>query len=480
MPVRQDVVGVCETGAMSGTWATSLRKRLAYGLLSNFFSKAVIAVSQLVGVPIFLHFWGVKLYGEWLLLNAIPTYLGLSDMGFGSAAANEMTILEAQGKRREVIETFQSIWLLITVSSGLVGLLSFLSVPWMPLARWLRLTQMSSTQTTWVTLLLIGVVVLGMQEQLFQCAFRCVGEYAYGTSIKASIQFFSFVGVAIAVALGAGVVQAAAVYAAVNGCGTIAIWLLLRRSVPWVHLGWKQARWSIVRRLSSPAISFLGFPIGNAISLQGILFVVNANLGAVGVVVFGVTRTASRFALQLLLTVNNAVWPELSAAFGAGDLSLTRRLHRRACQAALAISWPIVVVMLVAGPWLIRLWTHKDVVPSRVLLLLMLSVVVIQSFWTTSATLLFAINRHQKLSLLFMTGTSLSLLLAVYLTRIAGVDGAALSMLVSEFAVVSYVLPTTLKILGDTPREFFLAMFQPIHGLGLRKVAARILGFRQV
>ena len=33
--------------------------------------------------------------GEWILLNTIPSYLGLSDVGFGSVAGNEMTMLAA-------------------------------------------------------------------------------------------------------------------------------------------------------------------------------------------------------------------------------------------------------------------------------------------------------------------------------------------------------------------------------------------------
>jgi len=461
---------------MSGQWAHGLRKRVAYGLLSNVFGKVVVAISQLIGVPIFLHFWGKEMYGEWLLLNALPTYLGLSDMGFGSAAGNEMTILESQGKRGEVIETFQSIWVLITLASGIAGLLSFLIIPLIPLQHWLHLTQLTPKATTWISLLLVGALVLGMQEQLFQSAFRCVGQYAYGTFVKAVIEFASFTGVAVAVVFGATPVQAAIAYAAINVCGTIAIWLLLRRSIPWVHLGWRHARWPVIRKLASPAFSFLGFPIGNAIGIQGILFVINATLGAVGVVLFGVTRTASRLAFQLLQTVNNTVWPELSAAFGAGDISLTRRLHRRACQAAFAVSWFMVLVMIAAGPWLIRLWTHNKVSPTRGLIGLLLLAIVFNSFWKTSSTLLVAINRHQKLAGLYLIGTSASLVLAIYLTRLWGVNGAAVSLLVSEMVLMFYVLPVTLALVEDTPRAFARAMFQPIKGLSFQQIM-RSLGY---
>jgi len=47
---------------------------------------------QIVSVPVFLHFWGVKLYGEWLIISGIPTYLRLSYVGFATVACNDMTM----------------------------------------------------------------------------------------------------------------------------------------------------------------------------------------------------------------------------------------------------------------------------------------------------------------------------------------------------------------------------------------------------
>jgi len=91
--------------------------------------------------------------------------------------------------------------------------------------------------------------------------------------------------------------------------------------------------------------------------------------------------------------------------------------------------------------------------------------------WTTSSTLLFAINRHQKLAVLYLVGTSASLVLAVYHTRLWGVDGAALSLLVSELVMVRYVFPTTLALVEDTPRGFIRAMFEPIRGISFQQIA---------
>lgn len=79
---------------------TSIKRRLIAGFGAGTFSRLMTTLIQIVGVPIFLLHWGTALYGEWLLLNTIPAYFALSDIGFGSVAGNEMTMLVAAEKKR--------------------------------------------------------------------------------------------------------------------------------------------------------------------------------------------------------------------------------------------------------------------------------------------------------------------------------------------------------------------------------------------
>ena len=76
----------------------SLKNRIIKGISANLVSQVINAAIQLVSLPIFLKYWGADLYGEWLILSSIPIYLSMSDIGFGVAAANEMTMKIAQNK----------------------------------------------------------------------------------------------------------------------------------------------------------------------------------------------------------------------------------------------------------------------------------------------------------------------------------------------------------------------------------------------
>ena len=74
------------------SFTSSLRGRLSRGLGAQGFSQVVQILIRLGEVPLLLHFWGTQLYGEWLMLTAIPAYLAIADGGFTGAASREMSM----------------------------------------------------------------------------------------------------------------------------------------------------------------------------------------------------------------------------------------------------------------------------------------------------------------------------------------------------------------------------------------------------
>ena len=257
--------------------------------------------------------------------------------------------------------------------------------------------------------------------------------------------------------MGGGARVTALVFAAANIAGTILLAIMVRRDIPWIRYGWSHARFAEIKRLTRPAFAFMGFPIGNALNLQGTLMAVGYALGPTDVVIFGTARTVSRVALQMIQMVNNTFWPEMSIAFGQKNADLTRTLHRRACQMALILAATVVLGMLTVGPWFLSHWTGGHVPPSRGLLSILLLVVVFYSLWSTSSTLLKAINQHERLAAVytFATGHHLrNLLLSRPPLRPLR---SRRVLLVSEAVMNLYVLPASLKIADDHLHGDFLA-----------------------
>ena len=125
---------------------------------------------------------------------------------------------------------------------------------------------------------------------------------------------------------------------------------------------------------------------------------------------------------------------------------------------ALIIAAVVVTGMMTLGPWFLSHWTGGHVPPSRGLLSILLLVVAFYALWSTSSTLLAAINQHQRLAAWYIFATSATCALCYPLARMYGLYGAAAALLVSELVMNLYVLPASLKVAHDTFGAFIASM----------------------
>jgi len=434
------------------------QRRLAWSFLSSTVARLSQTAIQFIQVPVLLHFWSVPLYGEWLVLNSIPTYLSFSNAGFGTVAGNEMTMMNAGGDREGALRVFQSCWwLIVAICSGLTLLLSA-TLYFLPAARILKISHISDVDTKWIIFYLAVSILLAQLEQLLQSAYRSIGRYPYGAIVKTAMALAAFACTLLSVALGHGPRTTALVYAAASIVGTVFLALLVKHDISWIEFGWRHARFAEIRRLARPAIAFMGFPIGNALNLSGTLLAVSYALGPVSVVIFSTARTISRGALQMIQMVNATFEPELTLSFGAKNIELTRTLHRRACQLALILALLIAASVAIGGPYVLSHWTGGHVPPSRGLLNILLLVILVYALWSTSSTLMTSTNQHQTMAAVYLSATSLTCVACFLLARWKGLHGAAAALLLSELAMTIYVLPASLRIAHDTLPAFAASM----------------------
>jgi O-antigen/teichoic acid export membrane protein len=450
------------------------KRRLLLGFLVNWIGKIASSLIQFVQIPIFLHFWVTPLYGEWMIVSSIPSYLSFTNSGFGTVAGNEMTMMVARDDRDGALRVFQSCWWFIAIICVTSIVLLSGALYYLPAAKLLHLTHISETDTKWIIFYLGVSVLFGQLEQLVQSAYRSVGRYPYGAFLRTLFSLLAFISILVAVVLGCGARVAALVYAITNVVSTVIMCFLVRRDIPWLKYGWRHASFAEIRKLARPAIAFMGFPMGNALSLNGSLLAVGYALGPVAVVVFSVARTVSRVALQMVQMVNSTFEPEMSLAYGAGNYELVRTLLRRACQLALIVAVAVVLVMLTVGPWFLTHWTSGHVPPSRPLLTILLVVVVFYALWSTSAMLMTSTNQHQKLATYYIFGSSLTCIFCYIFAHAWGLYGAAASLLISEIVMNFYVVPACLRIAHDTLPAFLASLLHYPHSLRPSMVIAHL------
>ena len=436
-----------------------VRRRLMRGFGATALGPVVTAIIQLGSVPLFLHAWGAAKYGDWLLLSAIPNYLTLTDLGFGAASGSDMSMRVAVNDRQGALRTFQSSWVLVTAVSFVALLLACTCVWWIPWQHWLRLSSVSNFQAATVVIVLGAYVVLTQQNGVTESGFTCDGHFATAIFWMTILRLTENVAATTVAVLRGDLLAVASTFLIVRFVGTIACVLLLRHMSPWIHYGIQHARLTTIKQLAAPAFGFIALPIGYALNLQGLILVIGARLGPVAVVSFSTLRTLTRLNSQLIAVIKGALWPELSRAFGAGKISLARRLHRHACQASLGLSICGGFLLWVLGPFIYRLWIRQGVSFDATCFHILLLVVVTNSLWDTSSVIPMSINLHCRIAVTYSIAALVSLGLAWVLVAPLGTVGAALALFATDGWMTWLVFRTSLYHVQDSFKEFIGSLF---------------------
>jgi O-antigen/teichoic acid export membrane protein len=395
---------------------------------------AIGILIQIAAVPIYLRGFGTTVYGEWLVLSAIPLYLSVSDFGFASVSANQATREAAIGDLARARGTMRSAWLMVTLLSAALLAVVGLLIPFVPFG-FLPVRAIPSGDQRWILLLLIGYVLATLQSSFVEGCFRAGGRFPLGIIMANFLRLAEFVAAALVALWTRNPVAVAAALFGARAIGQAAYALALRRLVPELTLGFRDAHLARLRELAVPALAFLSFPLGNALAVQGMVMVTAAELGAAAVVTLNALRVMANLLRHISGVVYNGVLPEVTAAVALEDRDRARRLVNTSFAVTLLVAALCAVVLAAAGNTMLAIWTDGRIRASSVLIVAMLATVLADLPWLAWSLLLLARNEHQLLGALYAGSCLLAVFAAELLLPRLGLLAVPLALFLIDVIV---------------------------------------------
>jgi O-antigen/teichoic acid export membrane protein len=409
---------------------TPIVRRVVAGLGANAFGQAVNVGIQVLSLPLFLYRWDLPTYGTWLMLSAIPSYLSMADVGMLTVGGNRMTMAMGRGDVAEANCLFQS---MLTLMSGVCGGLALLAIPIFLLT---PLPGVTSFDERGALLALAFGVLAALYGGLADIAFKSTHRFASGVMLAnltrlgewcGGIAGLFWNGTFTAVALGMLGARAAGTAAA--------IWVAFRGRREDLCWGVRLARRSEALTMVRPAVSFMAFPLANALTLQSVTLLVGHLFGPSIVALFNAYRTIARVAVQATSIFSLSLWPEFSRLYGKNGPQAIASLYRRAAILGAASSVGLSVALYAAAPTLLHLWTRGAVGLDATLMAFMLAYAAAVGVSHVPRIVLISTNLHTPLarwSLILSAAVPPSAYVAGLFD---GIDGVALAMLSAEALV---------------------------------------------
>lgn len=402
-----------------------LRPGLIANIGANGLGQLFQALIQLVSVPVYAHSLGLERFGVWLLFATLPAYLAASDFGLTVAAGNDMTTRIARGDPDGARTTFRALARSMVLVALSVGLTIAVLLGWLfpqPLA---SLAPACGGQPFAVLSLILFYSVALLHCSISFAAFRATGEYSVSSY---RLQWITLLEAATAMALalaGLGLVAMAAALAIVRTVGAGRLWLLLRQRQPLFFHGPVESLPARSRSLLRPALAAFALPVSHLLVLQGSVALIGLLAGPAAVPAFAATRTLTRLAVQVGMTVNYASLPEFTFAHARGETARKLDLIGLSGLAALGTLLPAAAVLIPLGAELVGGWTQGRIHAPDSLVLAMVLSMLAHGLWVPVSNFLLAASHQASFSWIYLGVVTAAMGLAVRLVPTGGATAMA-------------------------------------------------------
>ena len=429
----------------------SIKDRFINAVIANLFSQGANILIQILSIPLFIKYWGIDIYGDWLILITIPAYLSISDFGFTTISGNLMAMEVARNQRKNALVTFQStIFLLLIISIIITYIFNNIT-----LFNILNVNNINSDYIEKIIYILALYVVINLQNGLIGAALRSGGFNVTSIWIANISRLCEFTISIIALIMGGDPFVVAEVYLIVRIFTFISSLILLKMNMPWIKYGIRFLSIKQIKLMIKPSLFFMAFPLSNAIKNQGMISIVGINLGSAMVVGFIAMRTLINGVQQIMGVINGAIWPEFSKSHGSGDTLKTKNLHRLVCGLSFWLSAIAIIFIALFGHGIINIWTNNKIEFDPFFFYTMLLVTIINTIWNTSVVYLASTNKHIDISFNLLLTSIISLFIAYATINKFGLLSIPVSMILCELYMSYLVIKKSLKYTGDNMHDYF-------------------------
>lgn len=414
---------------------------------------------QFISVPIFLAYWGVNLYGDWLVLFSLTSYFAMSDIGLNTVTANEFSISYAKNQFKNCNTLFNNnlffilaVFLIVFTSTLFVFSVANLSTLF-------KLNIISENTAETIIVCLIVQVFAGMISGLFDAIYRATDRNATGVMVNNYVRMSENILLIIGVLLRLDLVVIIIIYSLPRCLGLLFKIFKTQRYFP-LSIHTKYFNWQEFKRIIIPAFSFLSFPLGNSIVLQGFTLLINFTLGSAAVVIYNTIRTLINFIKVGLGLISHSVWPELSLAYGRKDFVTMKKIHRYSVSVSFYFSFFAALFLLIFGELIYTTWTKNKLEFDIILFICFLITLVSNTVWYTSSVVLVSTNNHKIFSIYYVISCIISILLGFFIITTSGIISyVPLSLLVIDIFLIGFVLKQSLTIVDDNFQNFIKFIF---------------------
>lgn len=424
--------------------AAERHRRVALTAAAAALAKVLTVCTALISVPLTLHFLGSERFGMWMTISSLIAMLAFADLGIANGVLSAVAEAHGRDDRRTVQQLVSSGFFMLTAIAALLLALFAAVYAWVP---WHAVFNVQSELAraeagpalavfvlcfaAAIPLAVVQRVQMGLQQGFAASLWACVGSLCGLAGVLWAIHVQA--GLPWLVLALAGAPLLAALFNSLYFYG---------RLQPDLRPRWALFTRTAARRVAATGALFFVLQVTVAVAYTSDSLVIAQLLGASAVADYAVPEKMFGLITLALAMVLQPLWPAYGEAIARGDHAWVRRTLKRSVLMALGLAALASLVLVLAGPTLLRLWVGQAVVPPLMLFVALAVWKVVEAGGNAVAVYL---NGAHVIGLQVVVAIAVAicaLSLKFWLIPIYGVAGAVWATVVAYlvFAAVPYAI----------------------------------------
>jgi O-antigen/teichoic acid export membrane protein len=399
-------------------------------------ARVIGMLASLVTVPLTYRYLGPERYGLWMVLISIISVMGFADLGLGNGLINAVS--EAYGKddhhlAREYVTSALVMMLGIAAFFAVAGAIGYPYLPWM------RLFNVKSgavaAEGARAFLVLYAWFVLSIPLGVVTRAQAGLQKGYLPQIIGAAGSILSLLALLVVVALHGSLTWL--VFASTFGAiaSTVANGWMLFREHPWLVPAWHAYRRSSASKILRLGLLFFVLQCAMSVGFTSDNIVIAQVLGAAAVAVYAVPQKLFSFISMVVGMGITPLWPAYGEAIARGDVAWVRRVFLGSLWITLAIAVPLCTLLVLAGPWILKVAVGKSLHAPLSLLVVLGLWGVVSAVSAPMGMLLNGAGVLKAQAIIAVVASLINLALSIFLTRLFGVIGVCSGSIITQVLI---------------------------------------------
>jgi O-antigen/teichoic acid export membrane protein len=430
-------------------------RRIAKNILSNWFALAVTTVVGFVLSPYVVHHLGNVVYGVWVLVSSLVSYMNLLDLGLQSAVVRFVSKGVAQENHKESGKTVSAaLWIRLWISLAIMGAGLVVSLQF---HRMFVIPAELQRAASVAVLVSAVTVALNLWCGVFRGVLVALHRYDLTSGVSIPQTCLRALGFVLLLRGGHGILSLALWELGTSVMANLAIIVCCFWIYPRLKVVFSRPDREVLKKLWSYSSYVFLINLGVQVTYYTDNLVVGAFLSPVAVTLYAIGGVTIGYARQIVASMTTTFAPLASTFEAEGKHQNLQRLLIHGTRAALAVSLPIELALFFRGETFIRLWMGAQYAhPAATVMKILLISVVFSSANSTSGGVAYGMEKLKRVTLWAVLEAAANLTLSVILVRKIGIYGVAWGTAIPSIIIEVFLWPRYVCELVAMPVRTYL------------------------